>query len=66
MKLLPVEEARARMLAEIAPLSAETIPLSQSVGRVLAEDVAARRDQLPEPTLTSFFKFFRGRRPNPP
>lgn len=47
MKLLPVEEARARMLAEIAPLSAETIPLSQSVGRVLAEDVAARRDQPP-------------------
>jgi len=47
MKLLAVDEARARMLAEIAPLPAETIPLSQSIGRVLAEEVAAVRDQPP-------------------
>lgn len=47
MKLLPVEDARARMLAEIAPLPAETVPLAQSIGRVLAEDVVAIRDQPP-------------------
>jgi molybdopterin molybdotransferase len=47
MKLLAVDDARARMLAEIAPCPAETVPLSQAVGRVLAEDVAAVRDQPP-------------------
>ncbi|HEV7386627.1 MAG TPA: gephyrin-like molybdotransferase Glp [Phenylobacterium sp.] len=47
MKLLPVDEARARMLGEIAPLPAETVPLSRSIGRILAEDVAAVRDQPP-------------------
>ena len=47
MKLLPVDEARARMLAEIAPLAAETVPLATSVGRVLAEEVRAVRDQPP-------------------
>ena len=47
MKLLAVDEARARMLAEIAALPTETVPLAASVGRVLAEDVAAVRDQPP-------------------
>ena len=47
MKLLPVDEARARMLAEIAALPVETIPLGQSIGRVLAEEVRAVRDQPP-------------------
>jgi molybdopterin molybdotransferase len=47
MKLLPVDEARARMLAEVAPLAAETIALRESIGRVLAEDVTAVRDQPP-------------------
>lgn len=47
MKLLPVEEARARMLAQIAPLNAETVALRQAIGRVLAEDVTAVRDQPP-------------------
>jgi molybdopterin molybdotransferase len=47
MKLLAVDEARARMLAEIAALPAETVPLAQSIGRVLAEEVAAVRDQPP-------------------
>ncbi len=47
MKLLPVDEARARMLAEIAPLSPEAVPLARSIGRVLAEDVVAARDQPP-------------------
>ena len=47
MKLLTVDDARARMLAEIAILPAEAVPLSQSIGRVLAEDVVAVRDQPP-------------------
>ncbi|MGH6964123.1 MAG: molybdopterin molybdotransferase MoeA [Phenylobacterium sp.] len=47
MKLLAVDDARARMLAEIAPLAAESVPLAKSIGRVLAEDVAAVRDQPP-------------------
>jgi molybdopterin molybdotransferase len=47
MKLLAVDDARARMLAEIAALPAETVALAQSIGRVLAEDVAAVRDQPP-------------------
>lgn len=49
MKLLPVDEARARMLAEIAPLPAESAPLALSIGRVLAEEVRAVRDQPPFP-----------------
>lgn len=47
MKLLSVEDARARMLAEIERLPAETVPIGESLGRVLAEDVAAVRDQPP-------------------
>ena len=47
MKLLAVEDARARMLGEVTPLGAETVPLGDSLGRVLAEDVAAVRDQPP-------------------
>jgi molybdopterin molybdotransferase len=49
MKLLSVDEARARMLAEIAPLPAERVTLAQSLNRVLAEDVRAMRDQPPFP-----------------
>jgi molybdopterin molybdotransferase len=47
VKLLAVDDARAAMLAEIAPTPAETVPLAQAIGRVLAEDVAAVRDQPP-------------------
>ncbi|MEO8114606.1 MAG: gephyrin-like molybdotransferase Glp [Phenylobacterium sp.] len=47
MKLLPVDDARARMLAEVSALPAETVLLTQSIGRVLAEDVSAVRDQPP-------------------
>jgi len=47
VKLLAVDDARARMLAEIGPLAAENVPLAQSIGRVLAENVAATRDQPP-------------------
>ncbi|MFC3078599.1 gephyrin-like molybdotransferase Glp [Phenylobacterium terrae] len=47
MKLLAVDDARARMLAQVSPLPAETVRLAEAAGRVLAEDVAARRDQPP-------------------
>jgi molybdopterin molybdotransferase len=47
VKLLAVDDARARMLAEIAATPTETVALGQSIGRVLAEDVAAVRDQPP-------------------
>jgi molybdopterin molybdotransferase len=47
VKLLSVDDARARMLAEIAPTPAETVPMGRAIGRVLAEDVAAVRDQPP-------------------
>jgi len=47
MKLLPVEDARARMLAEIASLPAETVAIGAVAGRVLAEDISAVRDQPP-------------------
>ena len=47
MKLLSVDDARACMLAEIAALPAEPVPLAHSIGRVLAQDVAAVRDQPP-------------------
>ena len=47
MRLLPVEEARARMLAGIAPGPSERVALSDAVGRVLAQDVTAPRDQPP-------------------
>ncbi len=40
--LIPVEEAQARILAAIEPLEAETVPLNQSRGRVLATDIQAR------------------------
>ena len=47
MKLLGVDEARARMLADVAPLEAETVALALASGRVLARDVNASRDQPP-------------------
>jgi molybdopterin molybdotransferase len=47
MKLLAVDEARTRMLARIQALPAETVPLAEAIGRVLAENVAAVRDQPP-------------------
>jgi len=47
MSLLPVSEARARILALIKPVEAETVPLAEAAGRVLAEDAIARRDQPP-------------------
>jgi molybdopterin molybdotransferase len=45
--LLPVEEARARILAALAPTAAETLALPEASGRVLARPVLARLTQPP-------------------
>ncbi len=45
--MISVEEALSRVLALIEILPAEQIALSDGLGRVLAEDVAARRTQPP-------------------
>lgn len=42
-----VEAARARMLAAVRPLAAETVALTVALGRTLAEPVTAVRDQPP-------------------
>jgi len=42
-----VADARARMLAAIAPLAIESVPLLEAAGRVLAEPIVAKRDQPP-------------------
>jgi len=45
--MISVEEALARLLAPLQPLPSEQISIADAVGRVLAEDVAARRTQPP-------------------
>jgi molybdopterin molybdotransferase len=45
--LLPVEEARARILAGLNPLPAETVRLADALGRTLSKPLAARRTQPP-------------------
>ncbi len=47
MKLLTVEDARARMLVAVRAMPAEDVDLAEAAGRVLAQPVAARRDQPP-------------------
>lgn len=47
MSLPSVEEARERILSAISPLGAESVPLGEAHGRVLAEDIDAERDQPP-------------------
>ena len=42
-----IEEARRRVLAEIAPLEAEEVALTAALGRVLAEDVSSPVDAPP-------------------
>ena len=46
-RLLPVAEARAAMLALAKPLAGESVPLQSALGRVLAQDIVASRDQPP-------------------
>ncbi len=38
--LLPVDEALARVLDGVVPLSVETVPLADAFARVLAADIA--------------------------
>lgn len=45
--LLPVDEARARILKGVKPLAAESIKLQKALGRVLAKAISAKRDQPP-------------------
>jgi molybdopterin molybdotransferase len=45
--VISVEEARQRILAALHPLPAEQVAVSQALGRVLAENVAARVTQPP-------------------
>src|SRR5260370_40468926 len=45
--MICVEEARRRLLAPLVPLGAEQVAVSEAVGRVLAEEVEARRTQPP-------------------
>ncbi|HEX7776675.1 MAG TPA: gephyrin-like molybdotransferase Glp [Parvibaculum sp.] len=45
--LIPVAEARARILAAIQPTQPERVPLGRALGRMLAEDVISRRMQPP-------------------
>jgi molybdopterin molybdotransferase len=47
MALMPVAEALKRVLADARPLPAESVPLDDALGRVLAEDVVALRTQPP-------------------
>jgi molybdopterin molybdotransferase len=47
MALLPVEEARSRILSNVKPLPHENIQLAQALGRVLAMPLSAKRDQPP-------------------
>jgi molybdopterin molybdotransferase len=49
MALLPVDDARKRILDGVKALSFENIALDEACGRVLAVNVKARRDQPPFP-----------------
>lgn len=44
---MPVSEALQRVLDGAAPLGAETVALDDALGRVLADDIAAKRTQPP-------------------
>jgi molybdopterin molybdotransferase len=45
--MLSVEEAQSRVLVEVTPGAADSVPLAEAHGRVLREDVAAVRDMPP-------------------
>ncbi len=49
MSLLPVEEAVRRVIGDVVPLPAETVALADADGRVLADDLTAKRSQPPFP-----------------
>jgi len=45
--MIPVKEARRRIVAALPQMAAETVAVSAASGRVLAQDVGARRTQPP-------------------
>lgn len=47
--MIPVDEAQARLLAGLEPGGVEWVHLDAAQGRILAEDIVARRDQPPFP-----------------
>jgi molybdopterin molybdotransferase len=47
--MISVDEAVARITRAFAPLAAESVPIAEAAGRVLAEDAIARMDQPPAP-----------------
>ncbi|WIY54308.1 molybdopterin molybdotransferase MoeA [Devosia sp. YIM 151766] len=47
MSLLPVEQARAAILARVPPVTPEEVALAEAVGRVLAAPLIAAHDQPP-------------------
>ncbi len=44
LSMLSVEEALERILADIKPLAITHVPLSESLGLVLAQDIVAQED----------------------
>jgi molybdopterin molybdotransferase len=44
-ELLPVAEAQARLLASVTPVSIETLPITQAIGRWAAAPLVAQRTQ---------------------
>lgn len=46
--MIPVAEARQRILADLPVMPAEQVGLNDALGRVLAEDIASRRTQPPQ------------------
>lgn len=45
MTLLPIAEAQARLIAGLAPVATETLPLARATGRWASADIRARRTQ---------------------
>jgi molybdopterin molybdotransferase len=45
--MITVEDARALLFDLVSPLNGETVPLAETAGRVLAQDVSATRNQPP-------------------
>lgn len=50
MALMPVDEALAKILATAKLMPVEQVPLAKCLGRILAADITAKRDQPPFPS----------------
>ena len=47
--MISLDEARTLLLANVAPVAAETLAIAECGGRTLAADIVAARDQPPDP-----------------